>query len=183
MLDRCRARAAERGLQVALHRAEMQSFSLGRRYRSIFLAGASFTLLTRDEDAACALERIHEHLEPGGSALIPLSLENRDFESMKKVLGRFTEVTTGPGDRLRVGLVALDRSVDGRSLTRRLRYERIPAGGAPEVVERDWLTRHWSQGEFEGMLAKAGFGRATFVKPEGGRSGPEDASFVALVSR
>ena len=46
MLDGCRVKAAERGLQVTLHLGEMQSFSLARRYRSIFLAGASFSLLT-----------------------------------------------------------------------------------------------------------------------------------------
>ena len=91
MLDRCYARAADRDVDVTLHLAEMQSFSLSRRYQSIFLAGASFTLLATDEDAASALTRIYAHLEAGGSALIPLEIV--DVEAIRKSLGRVREET------------------------------------------------------------------------------------------
>jgi len=181
MLDQCRAGAAERALDVALYHAEMQSFSLPRRYRSIFLAGASFTLLTTDEDAASALERIYEHLEPGGSALIPLEIV--DVEAIRKTLGRFREVTTDAGDLLRVAVVALDVSTDGRSLRHRLRYEYIPSSGEPDVVERDWQRRCWSQHHFREMLLSARFDKVSFRARGGGRAQADAEEFVALARR
>lgn len=181
MLDRCRVRAAEQGLDVTLHLGRMQSFSLPRRYRSIFLAGASFTLLTSDEDAAKSLRCIHAHLEPGGSALIPLEIP--DAEMVRSGLGRFREVTTPEGDRLRVGMVALEATADGRTLSHRLRYERLPATGEPEVVERDWHKRFWSQEQFREMLREAGFDTVAFRTPEGAPAESGSSVFVALARR
>jgi hypothetical protein len=159
----------------------MQSFSIPRRYRSIFLAGASFTLLTSDEDASGALARIHAHLEPGGSALIPLEIAN--VEAIRRHVGRGREVRTDAGDVLRVTSVGLEVSADGRSLCHRLRYERIPAQGEAEVVERDWQTRSWPQSQFREMLLAAGFETITFVAPEGGRAAADASVFVALARR
>jgi SAM-dependent methyltransferase len=181
MLDRCRARAAERHLDPVLHEAEMQSFSLPRRYRSVFLAGASFTLLTTDEDAASALGCIFEHLEPGGGALIPLEVV--DAADLRRFLGRFREIETGTGERMRVAMVAFEVAPDGRGLCRRLRYERIDAEGDVEVLERDWLTRSWTQDQFRRMLEAAGFERATFRAADGGPAEPDATVFVALARR
>lgn len=181
MLDRCRARATARGLDVTLHLGEMQSFSLPYRYRSVFLAGASFTLLTTDEDARAALARIHSHLEPGGSALIPLEIP--DLEAVRAGVGRFREAVTTAGDRLRVGLLAFDASEEGRTLSQRLRYERIPATGASEVVEREWRRRWWSQEQFRDMLEAAGFGKVTFLGVDGGPVAAGASTFVALTRR
>jgi SAM-dependent methyltransferase len=179
MLDRCRARAADRGLDVALHCAEMQSFSLSRRYR--FLAGASFTLLPTDEDAASALERIYAHLELGGRALIPLEIV--DVGAVRGSIGRFREATTEAGDRLRVGMIEFHVSMDGRTLSHRLRYEHIPTNGEPRVVERDWKRRWWSQNLFREMLVFAGFDEVTFLAPEGGPAQTDASAFVALARR
>jgi SAM-dependent methyltransferase len=185
MLDRCRASARERGLEVVLHRAEMQSFSLPRHYRSIFLAGASLTLLTSDQDAARTLERIYAHLEPGGAALVPLEIP--DVDATRRSLDHFREVTSEGGDRLRVGAVALAEGEDGQSLSIRLRYERIPAllsgNGEPEIVERDWKRRWWSQSAFGQMLDAAGFADIRFLEPERGPARPDASVFVALARR
>jgi SAM-dependent methyltransferase len=181
MLDRCHARAADRSLEVTLHRAEMQSFTLSRRYRSIFLAGASFTLLPTDEDAASALERIYAHLELGGRALIPLEIV--DVGAVRGSIGRFREATTEAGDRLRVGMIEFAVSMDGRTLSHRLRYEHIPTNGEPRVVERDWKRRWWSQNLFREMLIFAGFDEVTFLAPEGGPAQTDASAFVALARR
>jgi len=187
MLDRCRARADAKGLTASLHHGEMQSFALGRRYRSIFLAGASFTLLTADADAARALERIHAHLEPGGSVMIPL--ETLDEERLKDVIGHFREVTNAVGERLRVGMVALEAGADDRSLGIRIRYERIGVDGEMQIVERVWQRRWWSQAMFSEMLRAAGFEAIRVVAPGGGGGGggggaaAEASEFVILARR
>lgn len=181
MLDRCRSRAEAAGLDVVLHHAEMQSFSLGRSYQSIFLAGASITLLTSDADAAQTLERIHAHLAPGGRALIPL--ETLDADGLRGAIGRFREGTSATGERLRVGLVALETGDDERDLHLRLRYERIGADGEPESVERDWRRRWWSQSQFSEMMQRAGFEGIRIVRPDGGAVTPEATAFVVLARR
>jgi SAM-dependent methyltransferase len=72
MLVKCAAKAKARGLRVRLHQQEMQSFTLPTRYRTIFLAGASFMLLSEAGDSEHTLQRIYDHLEPGGKVIIPL---------------------------------------------------------------------------------------------------------------
>lgn len=183
MLERCRARARERGVGVVLHQAEMQSFSLPRRYRSIFLAGASFTLLTSDDDARSALRCIHAHLEPGGAALIPLEIP--DLEAERSALGVFRETRGAANERLRVATIEIAVEGDGHDVRRRLRYERIPAAGAAEVevVERDWLRRSWDQDAFAAMLREAGFARFRMLAAGGGPAAADARAFVALASR
>ena len=181
MLDRCRARAAERGLAPTLYLADMQSFQLPRRYRSVFLAGASFTLLTTDKDAANTLERIYGHLESGGHALIPLEIE--DTQAIRRHLGRYREVVDPSGDRLRVAMLALDVSADGRNLYHRLRYERIPMAGEPIAVERTWERRWWTQEQFRELVLAAGFNELAFLAPTGGPAKSDASVFVALARR
>jgi len=181
MLDRCRAAAEARGLTLTLHRGQMQSFELARRYRSIFLAGASFTLLTSDADARDALRCIHAHLEPGGSALIPLEIP--DVALVRRVLGRVREVTNAAGQRLRVSMIAFAEEDDGRTHSHRLRYERVSSNGESEVVERDWRKRWWSQEQFGEMLRQAGFERVRMRTPEGGTAPADAPVFVALARK
>ena len=181
MLDRCHAAARERGLDISIHLAKMQSFSLPRRYRSIFLAGASFTLLCSDRDARDALACMCSHLEPGGSVLIPLEIPNA--AANEQAIGRVREIRTDSGERLRVSMVAFEVSADGRDTCSRLRYERTSAGGKSDIVERDWHKRWWSQEQFREMLVTAGFDKITFVLPHGGRATPDAQVFVALARR
>lgn len=180
MLALCRARAAERGLDVVLHHQEMQSMSLPRRYASIFLAGASFTLLPSDVDARAALARIREHLAPKGSVLIPLTLP----ESAASAYADPTrETTAADGSTLR--LTVLDSHVDdaGTATYTRLRYERIRPDGRREELVRELATRHWPQPVFQRMLEEAGFMRITAVDPRGGKAAPDASTFVFLAQR
>lgn len=181
MLNLCRSRAAERGLKPTLHEGLMQSFSLARRYRSIFIAGASFTLLTRDEDARSGLASIVSHLEPGGGAMIPFEVP--DLDGAERSIGRARELLDDSGARLRVSVTAVQRAADGQGASIRLRYERIPATGGPEVVEREWQRRWWTQTQLRARATEAGFARVSFVTPTGSAAKPDDRVFVMLAGR
>jgi len=181
MLELFRSRAAERGLAPILHLAEMQSFRLPRRYRSIFLAGASFTLLTTDEDAAGTLKGIYSHLESGGHVLIPLEVE--DVDAIRAQLGRRREIMDPSGNRLSVVMLELDVAGDGRNLSCRLRYERIPPAGDPSFVERTWERRSWTQAQFRELVLSAQFDEPTFLTATGGLAEPDASVFVALARR
>lgn len=181
MLTRCRSAAAARGLTVTVHHALMQAFSLPRCYRAIFLAGASFTLLTTDADARSALACAYRHLLPGGSVLVPLEIVTP--EVARAAIGEMRETDGSAGERLRCGVVAVSVGADGRTLCRRLRYERIRAGAEPQVLERDWHTRWWSQQAFADMLQAAGFRRVRMRAVGGGPAAPDASRFVALAQR
>ncbi|HEX7035645.1 MAG TPA: class I SAM-dependent methyltransferase [Pseudomonadales bacterium] len=178
MLARCREAAREQGLEVNLYHARMQDFALPRRYRSIFLAGASFTLLTSDAEARRALGCMRAHLLPGGSVLIPL--ETVDAAAVRAELGRFRETGGAGGTRLRCAVVAVDCSADGRDVARRLRYERRWPDGRVEVLERVWRTRSWPQAAFARLLDESGFESIRMRSRDGGPAASDAPVFVAL---
>lgn len=179
MLALCRARAAARGLRVVLHEQEMQSMALPRRYRAIFLAGASFTLLASDADAHAALARVHEHLLPGGAALIPLTLA----DPAAPPFGGAREARAPDGASLRVTVLAAHVDAARGATRTRLRYERIARDGRCETLVREIATRHWPQPVFRRMLEDAGFARITAVDPRGGRASADAALFAFLAQR
>ncbi len=152
MLDRFRVNAAARNLEVTLHHATFQSMSLGKQFRSIFLAGATFNLLPNDAAATSALSRIAEHLHPEGSALIPLFKPQAPAESD---IGKITEQVARDGATVRVTVVDIERDESTRNQVTQLRYERV-LGDDHEIAERSWLLHWFEIDQFEAMAAEAG---------------------------
>lgn len=181
MLALCREKAERAGLRVTLHEQTLQEMRIERRFRSIFLAGASFTLLDDDEVARRALARIHAHLLPGGSVLIPLAIP--DATGNASPIGSTRELRNEDGALLRVALVATQIDRVRRVVRTTLRYERIPSDGAAEYVERTLVTRWWEQEHFAGLLREAGFERVSVRSPDGGRARPDAPVFVFLAQR
>jgi SAM-dependent methyltransferase len=176
MLARLRRRAAELGIDVRVYEQEMQRMSLPRRYRSVFLAGLTFTLLTTDDDARLTLERMHEHLLPGGSVLIPLSIP--DGTRMDTSIGRLRETTLADGTCLRFEVRSVQLDAEARRSTMRLRYERIQPDGSREELERDFLGSWWPPKLFHSMLAEAGFVDIRATRWGGGELMPGDTTFT-----
>jgi SAM-dependent methyltransferase len=98
MLKRCRDRAASMDLAPDLHQADMTSFDLDRRFRLIFCAAGSLTLLAKPGQMEAALQRAREHLEPGG--LLALAMDAPSPPASGSVVAR--DITrTSDGARLR----------------------------------------------------------------------------------
>jgi ubiquinone/menaquinone biosynthesis C-methylase UbiE len=74
MLDLCREKAQQQGLQPVLFRQQMEELDLPHRYRTIIVPSSSFQLVTDVEAAAQAMRRFFRHLEPGGTLVIPFML-------------------------------------------------------------------------------------------------------------
>jgi SAM-dependent methyltransferase len=66
MLELCRQRAEREGLSPTLYAQPMHELELPRRYRTIVVCGGLGVGANRANDQQ-ALERFHEHLEPGGT--------------------------------------------------------------------------------------------------------------------
>jgi SAM-dependent methyltransferase len=174
MLDRCRATAAARGIDVVLHLATFESMDLGRCYASIYLAGATFNLLPDDHAAQCALDRIAAHLQPGGSALIPLFIpdEERDGSSTAP-----REAIADDGSTMRVTVLAVDRDPAARLQSTTLRYELI-AGDHVQSLERQWVLHWFEQQQFAAMAARSGLTVHRVFASDGSRATSADTSFT-----
>jgi SAM-dependent methyltransferase len=73
MLALCRAAAEREGLAPNLYAQAMHELELPRRYASMFVVGAFGLGSTREQDGA-ALQRMHDHLEPGGLLVLDIGV-------------------------------------------------------------------------------------------------------------
>jgi hypothetical protein len=151
MLARLQLTALARGLSVTVHHQRMEDLDLPRRYRSIFLAGATFNLLPSDEVALRALRAIRAHLTDDGTALVPLFVPS---PTPGEQIGVFRESVTG-GAVLRVAVVAEEIDVDARTRRSTLRYERS-VDGAVETADRVWVLHWYTRAGFEALAGEAG---------------------------
>jgi hypothetical protein len=177
MLERCRVRARDAGLDVVLHHSTMESMDLGQRYRSIVIAGATFNLLVDDDTALAALRRIAAHLEPLGAAFVPLFVP-----PVVAHLGRASETRSPAGDLLRCTPVAVDRDETARTQSVTLRYEREGVTGR-EVLERDWVLHWYTPSIFGDLAAAAGLDVLRCIDVVTRESATDDSvSFVATLA-
>ena len=70
MLDLCRQKAAALGVSVEVHCQLMQELALESRYQCCYIAGASFSLIDELAAAQQTLDRVYDHLLPGGRFLL-----------------------------------------------------------------------------------------------------------------
>lgn len=179
MLAKLRRDAAMLHLDVTVHHSTIEAMDLGKTYRSIFLAGPTFNLLTDDETAGRALRRIRHHLEPTGAALVPLFLPEPVPEHH---LGRVREHVEDSGRILRVTATATERDDDTRTQTTMLRYEVVDRGES-STVERPWILHWFSQTRFHDLAVAAGLRVEAILAPDGSDAGPEADEFAFWLRR
>lgn len=152
MLARCKRNAAAQGLDCVVHHQRMESLDLPRRYRSIFLAGTTLTLLPDDDTALCALLAIRAHLSEDGAALVPLYIPS---PTPADEVGHVREATAPDGALLRFSIVSEERDEHDRTQRLMLRYERH-AETQHTVVDRPWII-HWHTPEgFQNLATASG---------------------------
>lgn len=174
MLERCAARAVAAGLDVVLHHAPMESMALGRRYRSIYLAGPTFTLLPDDATAVRALRRVAAHLEPDGAALVPLFVPEPDDVGAVGVPRRAIDAE---GRTLRVTVVSVERDDAARRQTTVLRYER----DGDEPLERPWVLHWYDRDGFAVLAAEAGLDVTSARAHDGTPAGPDARAWSVVL--
>lgn len=151
MLDRCRRRAADLGIEVTLHHSTMEDMDLGRRYATVFLAGPTFNLLPDDAAAARALAAIARHLREDGVAVVPLWVPP---PMGPDELGAVRSATV---DGTTYTFVATSETYDEstRVRTTATRYSRTSAADT-EVLDRSWLLHWYEPAAFASLARGAG---------------------------
>ncbi|MFE5212388.1 class I SAM-dependent methyltransferase [Streptomyces sp. NPDC056600] len=171
MLERLRRAADEQGLTVTVHHQRMEALDLPRRYRSVFLAGPTFTLLPDDATALAALRGIRAHLLDDGTALVPLFIPEPTPAGQ---IGLARTATAPDGAELSVSVVSEHRDETARTQTALLRYERR-LGSDHAVSERPWVLHWYPRDVFTELVTTAGLTVAGVTDPQG-RPAPADAT-------
>lgn len=177
MLEQCRRNATALGLDVTLHLQPMQELALGRRYRSIYLAGPTFNLLPDDETGLRALRAIHRHLTDDGAALIPLWVPD---PTPPGDLGVTREAIGEDGALLRYTAVSEVYDEAARTRITTTRYERLTSV-EHDRVDRDWVLHWYSPDQFRSMCAAAGLRVTGLVDDDGGPLTATATDFTATV--
>jgi SAM-dependent methyltransferase len=179
MLDRCRRNATALGVEVVLHHQLMQELALGKRFRSIYLAGPTFNLLPDKNTAMRALWCIGRHLTDDGKALMPLWIPE---PTPSEELGVARETTAENGDVLRYTPVSEDYDDHAQTRTTTALYERIAPAGI-EKAERQWILHWHSVEQFRSMCAEAGLRILRLVDDDGRPATATETYFTATVQR
>lgn len=180
MVQRCRANAARRGLDVAVHHQRVEDLALERRYASIYFAGPTFNLIPDDAIALRALRAIRDHLTGEGTALIPLWVPGPTPES---ALGTVRE-SEAAGVTLRFIPVTESYDTGLRTRTTTTRYQRETSAGV-ETVDREWIL-HWHTPDgFRQLCAEAGLTIVRLADDDTGGepTGTASSSFTATLRR
>jgi SAM-dependent methyltransferase len=157
MLALCREKAAALGLNPRLAQQEMQDLDLPRRYRTICVPSSSFQLVLEPADAAQAIQRFHDHLEPGGALLMPFIVMGRPSTDLTET---WTKEATRPDDGSIIRRTAWSHYDPETSLEEtRDDYELIRDGKmvGTEHHERSPATRNYSLDEARSLYEAAGF--------------------------
>lgn len=179
MLAKLERQAAQLQLDVTVHHSTIEDMDLGKRYRSIFLAGPTFNLLADDETAGRALQRIRDHLEPEGAALVPLFVPD---PVPAHHLGHVREHVEDSGRILRVTATATERDGQARTQTTTLRYE-IVEGDDTQAVERPWTLHWYSQTGFHDLAVDAGLRVEAILTPDGSDAAPDATEYAFWLRR
>ncbi|MGW9207172.1 class I SAM-dependent methyltransferase [Embleya sp. NPDC055664] len=163
MLERLRRRADEQGIRATVFHQRMEALNLPRRYRAIFLAGPTFTLLPDDATALTALRGIRDHLTEGGTALVPLFTP---APTPAEQIGRVRTAAAPDGAELRVSVVSEERDETARTQTTLLRYERHH-GSDSTIEDRPWIMHWYPRDRFETLAMTAGLTVIAVTDPDG----------------
>lgn len=179
MIARAHRAAHRRGLAPGLHLARMEEIDLRRQYRSLYLAGPTFTLLPDDAAAAKALRAFRRHLHPDGTAMVPLWIPGH---TPVEQLGATREATDASGTVLSFVAVAEDYDPASRVRRTQVRYTRSVPGSATETIERDWII-HWQTPETITDLAGQAGLVVDRIEPTSARGElPTGAEFTAYLT-
>lgn len=180
MLAVCRKHCRDRGLDPALHEADMTSFVEPGAYSAVIVPVGSIALLDGRAELRQALACFRECLEPSGRLSVDLRALSLVIEPVPMRSWR-----AGPFIwTLQTMHVDCDPSVN--QTTQWLRYEKWADGALVATELQPFRLQHWSIGEFTSLLAEAGFSGVTVTGDyqDGVPPGPEsdDWNFNAFRS-
>jgi SAM-dependent methyltransferase len=153
MLALCRRKAERLGLAPSIRLQRMEQLDLPRRYRAILVPSSSFQLLLEPADAREAIRRFHDHLEPGGTLVMPFIAMNDAYDRSYTVEAPLEDGTTVR----RTGREVFDPATRLESTEDLYEVLRDGVVERSERHVREPATRAWSEDEVAALFDEAGF--------------------------
>jgi SAM-dependent methyltransferase len=157
MLERCRARCAERGFDPPLSRQCFEEFTYSRPFSAIVVPVGTFTLIDDFQTALAVLRRFRDHLVVGGLLVLdvqPLSFLAATGEDRRRWTAPNGDMLTMEGKRTATDWL-------GQRAESSLRYERWRGHVLVESQLEPMAQRYWGLGEFRMALEANGFSNVT----------------------
>jgi hypothetical protein len=141
----------------------METMDLGRRYRVILVPSSSFQLLIEPSAATAAMRRFHDHLEPGGTLVMPWIDLARDYPA-GAIVDEAKEVALPDGSVIRLASSGWFDPATGLEHTDE-RYERLIEGALVEQerIVRSPATRQYDRDAIRRLHETAGFRDPTWL--------------------
>lgn len=159
MLASCQQRCEERGLHVHLFEAALQELSLPSTYEAIIIPAGSFLLMEKREESIAALQRLYEHLEPGGRLILDLFLpDSLAFEKGK--VGTSTYHFPN-GDTITMESKRVEVNMLEQYTVSYLKYEKWRRGNLLHTELQRFALRWYGVEEFRLVLESVGFSDVT----------------------
>lgn len=153
MLALCRRKAQRLGLVPTIHLQRMEQLDLSRRYRTILVPSSSFQLLLDPADAREAMRRFHDHLESGGTLVMPFIAMSAPYDRSYTVEAPLEDGTTVR----RTGREVFDPATGWESTDDLYEVLRDGVVVRSERHLRQPATRAWRDDEVAVLYEEAGF--------------------------
>jgi SAM-dependent methyltransferase len=153
MLDSCRKRCKERGLNPNLYQGSLQQFSLPYKYEAIIIPTGSFCLIENRGDSINALKCFYEHLNLGGRLIVDLALPY-DWKTGEIHTSTFS-LPSGDGITLENKSIEIDWL--NQVTVSYLKYEKWSKGKLVQTELQRFTMRWYGIKEFRLLLESIGF--------------------------
>ncbi len=159
MLERCRAKCAERGHAPHLSQQRFEDFRYDQLFDAIVVPAGTITLIDDFAVAMAVLRRFRDHLTPGGLVMIDtqsLGFLAATTEDRRSWTAENGDLLTTDGQRVSIDWYA-QRGVSN------IRYERWRDNVLVESHLEPMAGRNWGVEEFALALGACGFGEIKVV--------------------
>lgn len=157
MLDSCRNRCKDRGLNPKLYEGNLRSFKLPSKYEVIIIPTGSFCLIDKLEEAKDALKCFYDHLVLGGRVIIDLEIPI-DWNKGEIATSAFSISKDE-------GIVLENRAIEmnwvNQTTLSYLKYEKWRKGKLIETELQKFAMRWYGIEEFKLILENIGFSNIT----------------------
>lgn len=161
MLQACRAKCVQKGLEPVLYEQLIEETTLPKKYRLIFIAGCSFILVTDKQAVRTSLRKIYEHLLPVGRLVI-------EIETPRAVgnLGVWTGFWVVRPDGATIAFNSLASYNPTEKIEQAIhKYELFENGRLTATELERFAMRFYETDEFTDLLKEAGFANIRSTRP------------------
>ena len=163
MLAVCRQKLDAQGLHADLYEQMLEDMALPKQYAFIMIPDRSFGHVDDLKQAQACLQRIYDHLLPGGWFMLDLKCPGH-LRNFPKPGESNLEITDYPDGSSVFSTSVWGDVEDGRVIRCWNKYEQYVAGKLVETEIFDYRERMYERAEFEAMLHAAGFTEWTVLK-------------------